>query len=452
MDLTTGLTIGVGAYAAIATLLSVFFFLNLSTTRRLKKKYAGVEDVSKEQERIAKETELQTRELENLRGSYKEKRALFDKLEAQLGSLEEAADFADLGVFEPHFELDSHAEYVEAIKQNRAEQKEMVRDKDAVICRTNWTVDGKKGEGTKMANRGIRLSLRAFNNECDVIIRKVNWKNKQAARDKIIRAREAIDKLNESLSVAITDNYLSLKLDELDLVHQEALKKEEEREKLREQREREREEAKAQREFQAELRRQEKREKERAAALTEARKELAEANEEERASLEARIAELEGQLTEAQAAMTRVKSMAEQTRMGHVYVISNVGAFGDRVFKIGMTRRLEPMERVKELGDASVPFPFDVHAMIFSEDAPTLEKDLHESLNTDRVNKVNMRKEFFRVEMEKLRNLLDERFPGTLFEAEPDSREYLGSLEAQQLSEKAKVSHDHERQEFPAEI
>ena len=95
------------------------------------------------------------------------------------------------------------------------------------------------------------------------------------------------------------------------------------------------------------------------------------------------------------------------TRVGHVYIISNVGSFGENIYKIGMTRRLEPMDRDKELGDASVPFPFDVHALITTSDAPSLENALHKHFNHRRLNLENERKEFFHVTIEEIRDELE---------------------------------------------
>ena len=124
---------------------------------------------------------------------------------------------------------------------------------------------------------------------------------------------------------------------------------------------------------------------------------LARAREEEKLKYQGELAVLTARLAEAEAKGQRALSMAQQTRSGHVYIISNIGSFGDNIFKIGMTRRLEPLDRIRELGDASVPFAFDVHALIYAEDAPRLERELHRRFLTNQVNKVNPRKEFFRV-------------------------------------------------------
>jgi hypothetical protein len=131
---------------------------------------------------------------------------------------------------------------------------------------------------------------------------------------------------------------------------------------------------------------------------------------EERTRFEAQLEELRGKLQEAEQQGKRALSMAQQTRQGHVYVISNIGSFGEDVFKIGLTRRLEPLDRVRELGDASVPFSFDVHAMIHSDDAPKLEKDLHKVFASNQLNKVNARKEFFRIPLSAIKGQVEEAF------------------------------------------
>ena len=169
-----------------------------------------------------------------------------------------------------------------------------------------------------------------------------------------------------------------------------------------------REEEKARREIEKAIKDAEKEERLLAKALKEAKAQLAAAHGDEKAEYEAKLAELQDKLLAAEERGQRAISMAEQTRRGHVYVISNIGSFGENVFKIGMTRRLEPLDRVKELGDASVPFEFDVHAMIFSEDAPKLEKELHRHFDKDSVNKVNPRKEFFDISLPVIRQKVDQ--------------------------------------------
>ncbi|MEL6615500.1 MAG: GIY-YIG nuclease family protein, partial [Bacteroidota bacterium] len=140
------------------------------------------------------------------------------------------------------------------------------------------------------------------------------------------------------------------------------------------------------------------------------------------------IEELERRLAEAHANKERAVSRAQMTRAGHVYVISNVGSFGENVYKIGMTRRLDPMDRVRELGDASVPFRFDVHAIIYSDDAPGLEAELHRQFDTKRVNRVNTRKEFFRVPLDEVARVVQENHGEIEFTLAAEAEEYRKTL------------------------
>jgi len=163
-------------------------------------------------------------------------------------------------------------------------------------------------------------------------------------------------------------------------------------------------------------------------ALEKAKVELSRARGEEHARLNAKILELQGQLTEARAKSARAKSLAEMTKAGHVYIISNIGSFGEHVFKIGMTRRLEPMERVRELGAASVPFPFDVHAMVYDEDAPALEAAFHQRFKDRSVNLVNTRKEFFQVDLSEIEAFAKQRGLAMAFTKIAEAREYRESV------------------------
>jgi hypothetical protein len=190
-----------------------------------------------------------------------------------------------------------------------------------------------------------------------------------------------------------------------------------------------------QRRIAQQMREEEKVRKERELALTEAEareKELEARLEramlEVRGQNEARIQELQRQLEEAKLAAQRAKSMAELTKVGHVYILSNIGSFGENIYKVGMTRRLEPLDRVVELGDASVPFPFDVHAMIYCENAPKLENELHRQLARYRVNRVNLRKEFFAIDLDTIVAAVEEHHGVVKYIAEPQALQYRESL------------------------
>ena len=280
----------------------------------------------------------------------------------------------------------------------------MIKLKTAAVCHTEWTVEGSKRKGQKMSNDSIKLLLRAFNGECDAAVLKVKYNNINTLEKRIRKAYEALNKLGKINTIEITLTYLELKLKELHLVHEYQEKKKEELEEQRRIREQMREEERARRELEKAKEEAEKEEKRYQEALEKAKRDAEQAVGENQEKLQAQIAELKRRLEEAHSNTERAISRAQMTKSGHVYIISNIGSFGENVYKIGMTRRLEPLDRVKELGDASVPFAFDVHGMIFSENAPELESKLHNYFDDRRVNKVNPRKEFFRVSLKEIGN------------------------------------------------
>ena len=271
----------------------------------------------------------------------------------------------------------------------------------------------------------IRFVVDAFNGRVDAVLSRVKHDNHGQLEQEI---RDAFNLVNQNGSAfrdaRIEQAYLDSRISELHwaAITQELKRKE--REEQREIKEQMREEEKARREYEKAKKEAEKEEKLISQAIAKAQAEAAMANAEDRAVYEAQMEQLRAQLSEAEAKNQRSLSMAQQTRMGHIYVISNEGSFGEGVLKIGMTRRLDPMDRVKELGDASVPFSFDVHAMIKSDDAPSLEKELHHHFHEQRLNKVNNRKEFFRVPLQAVRQVLDGKQLEASFTMMAEAREY----------------------------
>ncbi|MFA7894882.1 DUF4041 domain-containing protein [Pseudomonas putida] len=262
------------------------------------------------------------------------------------------------------------------------------------------------------ANRrdtAVRFVVDAFNGKVDSILTRTKSDN-HGKLEQEIRDAAALVNLNGApfRNARITEEYMNSRLEELRWAVTAKLLKDQEREEQRQLREQIREEEKARREFERAIKEAAKEEATLRKALEKAQQQVAAASAAERAEFEARLALLQDQLQAAEDKNQRAISMAQQTRAGHVYVISNIGSFGEQVFKIGMTRRLEPLDRVRELGDASVPFEFDVHAMIYSDDAPGLEKQLHRHFLREQVNKVNPRKEFFRIGLPAIRAELEQ--------------------------------------------
>lgn len=234
---------------------------------------------------------------------------------------------------------------------------------------------------------------------------------------------------------------------EIDFYFQEAVRieyeyyvqKERAREEQRAIREQMRQEAEDRRALEAEKKKIEKEESKYQTQIAQLQAQLAAENDEKAAKLEARIEELKAQLNAVQEKKEEITTL-QNGKAGNVYVISNIGSFGDDVFKIGMTRRLEPQERIDELGSASVPFPFDVHSFIFSDDAVALENKIHKMLNAQRVNKVNLRKEFFRISLDDLEALVAELAPTAEFRRTILAEQYHQSLSITNVSENPKDS------------
>ena len=282
----------------------------------------------------------------------------------------------------------------------------------------------------KIINNQSKQILRCFNAECANILNSVTVKNVDASRTKIQRSYDALNKIFISDKVQITPTYLSTKFEELSLIYAYMVKEEEEKEQRKAIREQMIEEEKVRKEIEREKM---KIDKEQAQFTNEVNKLMAymqkAKDDVERTLYLDKIKELEEKLKALEADKENVLQREQNTRAGFVYIISNIGSFGEQVFKIGMTRRLEPMDRISELSSASVPFPFDVHALIFSDDAPGLENILHQHFDKNRVNKVNPRKEFFRIDLNEIKQVVLENHNATVqFVDVPDALEYRETL------------------------
>ncbi|MBE3606101.1 DUF4041 domain-containing protein [Campylobacter sp. RM13119] len=307
----------------------------------------------------------------------------------------------------PEYLYETSDRYAEEIKQIREQQKEMIKNKEAIIYPSDNLITNFTKLEKQIFTNTTRLMLRVFNIECDMLISKTNPSNFTRTIEQISKLASDIEKLAITLEIGFDEDYIDLKMTECELFYHYKLRKQEEQEEQRLLKEQMKEEQKAVAEYQREIEKAKKEEEIYQSMLERAKKELELSADKEAARL--RIEQLERELAEAIQKSQRAQSMAELTKKGYVYVISNIGSFGEDVYKIGMTRRLEPMDRVRELGDASVPFSFDVHAIIGCDDAPALEAVLHRNFRHKRVNAINLRKEFFRVSIDEIKKVLDEQ-------------------------------------------
>ncbi len=375
-------------------------------------------------EKVGKELELKNQQLE-------EKSKL-------LISTDEELLLQSFGIYTPRYAYETSDEYKEKIKAIRENQKDLIKAGKAVNKNMNWTVSGSVQKGKKMVNDMSKLLLRAFNTECDDAIEHVKFNNIESCEKKIKASADAISKLGNMMEISITGSYINLKLEELHLMHEYRQIKQAEKEAAKELRQQQREEAKAAKELEAERKKLEKEQTHYENALAKITEQIANADDSQKADLIAKKEELEAQLSTIDKEMKDVDYRAANQRAGYVYVISNIGAFGENVYKIGMTRRLDPMERVDELGDASVPFNFDVHAMIFSDDAPGLETALHNAFADKKLNFINQRREFFRVTLDEIKAVIRANYDKTVeFVDVAPAQQYRESLILRQSKENA---------------
>jgi hypothetical protein len=369
------------------------------TAKELLNQYQPVVNLSETKSEIESE-------IDSLTVKRQEETNKLMTIQQDMIDLKEEILMQSFGFYEPKYGFDNSEAYQIKLNDIRQKQKLLVKDKQATNHRLDWTIGNDAKRGKEFILDTIKLTLRAFNNECDNAISKAKFNNIEVVSKRINKVYEDLNKLTDMQQVSIKREYLELKIEELYLKYEFEQKKQEEKEEQLEIKERMREEAKALKELEKAKEKVEKEEKHFVQAIEKLNAQINTTEIDKQEKLLAKLRELELQLEETKKNKEDVLFRVQNTRAGYVYIISNLGSFGENVYKIGMTRRLEPMDRVKELGDASVPFTFDVHAMIFSEDAPYLENALHKALAHKKVNKVNDRKEFFRVQLSEIEELV----------------------------------------------
>jgi hypothetical protein len=313
--------------------------------------------------------------------------------------------YGDEYIIPEHSLLDDLADDFEFADAGR--QLKVARDRTRLMIRNGTAADCDYVE-TIRKQTAINFVLDAFNGKVDTILGRTKHDNAGKLQQSIRDAFNLVNYNGQAFrSARINQEYLDARLEELRWGEIAQQLKRQEREEQRVAKQKIREEAKVAREQARALKEAAKEEEQLQKALLQVREQFADASEEQREMYEQRLKDMEARLQQANERKERARSMAEQTKKGYVYIISNIGSFGENVFKIGLTRRDDPMDRVRELGDSSVPFGFDVHAMILSDDAPALERKLHKHFVLNQINKVNHRKEFFRVTLKDIRNEIE---------------------------------------------
>lgn len=416
---------GINFLIVIALIISIAVVIKVRNENEklidIKEKYKDIIDLDEEGNRLTEEVMVNREKALKLS-------KIKANLEKEISILEEVEVLQEYGFYKVKHNLDSSEAYKDRMEEVKGLQKSMLKDGSAAYCNTDWHVGNSKKKGEAMTKDNLKIMLRAFNGECDGAIAKVKYNNIETMRKRINKSFDMINKLNKRNDCHLSNLYLDYKIIELELTHEYHEKVQEEKEEQRRIKEQIREEERAQKEYERAIMQAQKDEESAKKALEKAREQLSQAHGEKVEKLKQQMQALEEKLKEVEEKNQRATSMAQMTKSGYVYIISNIGSFGEDVYKIGMTRRLEPLDRVRELSGASVPFKFDVHAMIYTDNAPELENSLHKVFDEKRVNRANYRKEFFNVSLDKIKEEVEKIHGEFRLTKLAEAREYRESL------------------------
>lgn len=349
--------------------------------------------------KIANEVSSLDKELE------KRKEELQD-VKSRLAIMNDDVGLQEFGFFERQYKFSDSVHYKAELDNLRLQQKQLVKDGRAGVITSPLAFNNSVKKGEAIQKQLIKAAIRGFNGEADALLTKVTPGNLENKKKALQKAFEQLNKIYERNFVKLTNQYLELKAKELQLAVEYDLQKQQEKELLREQRAQEKEDRKLQAEIAAKRKKLEKDRMHFKQMLDNVEALMKSASEEEKEKLKLQLSEYQNKLSELDEIEEDIDYREGHASAGYVYVISNIGSFGEDVYKIGVTRRLEPLERIRELSSASVPFQFDVHALVFSEEAFALETELHNQLAEFKVNKVNGRKEYFRVPFDRIKEIL----------------------------------------------
>lgn len=373
-------------------------------------------------ENLSLQKEKAEQELQATQAEFTKRKQEFDQYLTELGKqielrkkeiivLDDEILLESFALYKPQFKFQTSEEYKLRLDTCRDKQKQLIKNGIAVKANEGWTVNNSKSEGKKMVNDMKKLLIRSFNNECDYCVDNVKFNNMEVNEKRIEKSFEQLNKLGRIMQASISDAYKKLKYEELYLAFEYQQKKQKEKEDQKRAREELREQQKFEQEIRQARERIAKEKKHFVQAINELESKLKNAaSDSDRNLVLGKLEEVKGQYSELEKEEKVIDYREQNAKAGYVYIISNIGSLGENVYKIGMTRRLEPQDRIDELGDASVPFSYDVHALIFSENAPTLEAKLHEHFYKSRINKLNNRKEFFRADIHDIEKVIKDHY------------------------------------------
>ncbi|MGL1894611.1 MAG: DUF4041 domain-containing protein [Spirochaetaceae bacterium] len=401
--------------STIKTKESIIDNLNIDIENKDKviNKYQPIIDIENEVMTLQSQTGLLEIDYKNNKEKYTSE---LNEIKEYFSEYEMKVNIEELGYFKPKYNFDSTFEYEDALEVVKQAEKELIRTKKV------FTVQDLK-------NPIAKIAVSSLNNYCERVFSKLTYNNFQKSKENVKKEFIKINKLLTEQGFTIVEEYYFLKIQEMGLIYDllefEYDLKEEQAELKAQMREEEAARKEAEKIRLDAIKEQERYEK----ALAQAQIDLQENEGKDKDKFLKKIEELQSKLDEALTNRERATAMAQITKQGHVYIISNTGSFGDDVFKIGMTRRTEPKDRVKELSGASVPFPFDIHAMIEADNAPQLENELHRHFENNRMNRVNKRKEFFKVNLDQIEQICVDKGHKFKMTKVAEAKDYRQSLE-----------------------
>jgi hypothetical protein len=394
----------------------------------LNSRFKNLAEVEAAQQRLARENQTLLQQQTQLKASLRQLGHAIVEVQADLESHYRTARLQATGYAKDRFAFDS-SELELQLKQVKARRNQLIADKGAVSAQSRWRIGGSEVEGQRRQEQVLILTLMAFDGTCEAAITQVKAGGAGEAERRIRRAFTSVNRLVDKQKCAITEEYLSVRLNELFITEAYHRQCKADREAQREAQSRMREELREARKLEEDQQKAREDESFYNKALRQATEQAQYAFGSERQRYDQKILELQRLLAKAQDLNQRATAQAQITTAGHVYVISNTGSFGKDVYKIGMTRRLNPQDRIDELSNASVPFPFDVHAVICCDNAPMLEQRLHKLFQHRRVNMANTRKEFFDVPLSEIAAAVRANHGEIHFTYEAEALEYRQTLQ-----------------------